>query len=302
MNGVQWWCSARGVSWEWKWQPYPGVWLFVAVLAGIYWWLARRGGEPEEGRESRAMHSGRAVAAVLGIVSLWLTLDWPVGTMGAGYLAGVHAIQFVMLAMVVPPLLLLGIRPAALERLAAHRGWLGFVRLVTTPLLAMVLFTAAMVITHVPRVVDRLMASQPGSFVLDMAWLLSGLVFWWPLMVRVPRRARFVPPLRMVYLFFGTLAHVFIAMWLLLSPFPVYATYELAPPFPFPGLDPLIDQQVAGGVMLLVGSPLVLVAISIIFFRWLGTGEERPRTGPGTSSTGSTPTSAAAIGGGASAG
>lgn len=292
MNEVQWWCSARGVTWAWEWQPYPGVWLFVAAIAAVYWWVARRGEEPDGSRESGRVHGGRIFSAVLGIVSLWLTLDWPVGAIGAGYLAGVHAIQFIMLAMVVPPLLLLGMRPAALARLEAHAGWSRLVRVLTTPLLAMVLFTVVMVITHVPRVVDRLMVSQPGSFVLDMAWLVSGFIFWWPLMLHAPRRPRFVPPLRMLYLFFGTLAHVFIAMWLLLAPYPVYATYELAPPFPFPGLTPLVDQQVAGGVMLLVGSPLVLLAISIIFFRWLGTGEERPRpgSGPGIAATGAAST------------
>ena len=286
MNDVQWWCSASGVTWTWEWRPYPGVWLFVAALAAIYWWVARRGDEPDGERESGRVHGGRIFSAVLGTIFLWLTLDWPVGAIGAGYLAGVHAIQFVMLAMAVPPLLLLGVRPAALRRLEAHDGWSRFIRVITTPLLSMVIFAVVMVITHVPRVVDPLMVSQPGSFVLDMAWLVSGFIFWWPLVLPTPHRPRFVPPLRMLYLFFGTLAHVFIAMWLLLAPYPVYATYELAPPFPFPGLNPLVDQQVAGGVMLLVGSPLVLVAISIVFFRWLGTGEERQRPGAGMTPTG----------------
>jgi len=290
VNDVQWWCSASGVTWSWEWRPYPGVWLFVAAFAAAYWWIARRGDEPEGRRESGRVHGARIFSAVLGIIFLWLTLDWPVGAIGAGYLAGVHAIQFVMLAMVVPPLLLLGVRPAALGRLEARDGLSRFVSLITTPLLSMVIFAFVMVVTHVPRVVDPLMVSQAGSFALDMAWLLSGFIFWWPLMIPAPLRPRFVPPLRMLYLFFGTIAHVFIAMWLLLAPYPVYATYELAPPFPFPGLNPLVDQQVAGGVMLLVGSPLVLVAISIVFFRWLGTGEERPRPGAGVTATGAAST------------
>ena len=270
MNAVQWWCSARGTTWSWTWQPYVGVWLFMVLLAVVYWRTARRApaGSP-------APVGGR-VAAIAGLVGLWLTLDWPIGTLGAGYLAGVHAMQFVMLAMIVPPLLLFGIRPEAAERLARRRRTVATVRALTTPLPAMALFTIVMVVTHVPRVVDSLMVSQLGSFALDMAWFVSGVLFWWPLVVRVPARPRFVPLLRMLYLFFGTIAHLFIAMWLLLTEYPVYATYELAPPFP--GLSPLDDQQLAGGVMLLVASPLVLLVITVIFFRWLGTGEERPST------------------------
>lgn len=266
---VQWWCSALGTTWNWKWQPYVGVWLFILAFAAAYWWLARRMGTGASSLKT----PWRTVSAVAGVVGLWLTLDWPIGKLGAGYLASVHAFQFVMLAMIIPPLLLLGIRPQAVARLAARPRLLRFVSVITTPFPSMIVFTIVMVATHMPRVVDGLMVSQLGSFSLDMAWLLSGLSFWWSLLVPVPERPRFVPLLRMVYLFFGTLAHLFIAMWLLISRFPVYATYELAPPFI--GLSPLDDQQVAGGVMLGIGSTLVLLSVTIIFFRWLGVGEER---------------------------
>jgi putative membrane protein len=266
-TAVQWWCSALGTTWNCSWQPYPGVWLFVALFAAISWWLARRvpPGSPRS--------AWRTLSAVAGLVGLWLTLDWPIGALGAGYLASVHAFQFVMLAMIVPPLLLIGIRPEVLGRLASRPRLLAVVSAVTSPFPSMIVFTIVMVATHMPRVVDALMVSQAGSFVLDMAWFVSGLAFWWPLLVGLPVRPRFVPLLRMVYLFFGTIAHLFIAMWLLISRFPVYATYELAPPFS--GLTPVEDQQVAGGVMLGIGTTLVLLAVTIIFFRWLGVGEER---------------------------
>ena len=29
---VQWWCSARGIPWKWRWTPYPGVWIAVIAL------------------------------------------------------------------------------------------------------------------------------------------------------------------------------------------------------------------------------------------------------------------------------
>lgn len=266
---VQWWCSALGTTWNWQWQQYPGVWLFVILFAAAYWWLARR----VTADDISAKTPWRTLAAVAGVMGLWLTLDWPIGKLGAGYLASVHAFQFVMLAMIVPPLLLLGVRPQAVARLAERPRAVRLVGILTTPLPSMVVFTIVMVATHMPRVVDALMVSQAGSFALDMAWLLSGLNFWWSLLIPVPVRPRFVPLLRIIYLFFGTLAHLFIAMWLLISRYPVYATYELAPPFS--GLSPLDDQQVAGGVMLGFGSTLVLLSVTIIFFRWLGVGEER---------------------------
>ncbi len=259
---LQWWCSARGVSWSWDWQPYPGVWIFVGSLATAYWWLTQAPASP-----------ARRLAGITGLLSVWIALDWPVGALGAGYLASVHAVQFLLLAMVAPPLLLYGLPPSTLvaitRRAALHRAISGL----TNPLPTMIAFTLVMVATHAPVVVNSLMVSQPGAFLLDFAWLASGLAFWWPVVCAIPERPRFPPPLRMLYLFFGTIAHQVIAMWLMLARFPVYAPYELAPLFP--GLSPRTDQQIAAGVLILLGGSLVLAAISIIFFRWQGIGAER---------------------------
>src|SRR5690606_11647683 len=128
-----------------------------ALFAAVYWWLARR--VPAGAERS----PWRTVSAVAGVIGLWLTLDWPIGKLGAGYLASVHAFQFVMLAMIVPPLLLLGARPAAVARLAARPRLLRFVGAATTPFPSMIVFTIVMVATHMPRVVDALMVSQLGS-------------------------------------------------------------------------------------------------------------------------------------------
>jgi putative copper resistance protein D len=123
-----------------------------------------------------------------------------------------------------------------------------------------------MLVTHLPRVVDGFMSSQLGAFALDASWLVAGLAFWWPLVIRRSGGVRFPAPMRMLYLFFGTQVHLYIAMWLLLAEFPVYATYELAPRVT--GLSALQDQQVAGGLMLGLGGPFVLAAITALFFRW----------------------------------
>jgi putative membrane protein len=269
MADLQWWCSAQGTTWSWVWRPYPGVWLFVGLAATLYWWLARRGA-------SASASPARAAAAVAAIVVLWLTLDWPVGALGAGYLASVHSVQFIALAMIVPPLLLLGVAPERWAALAERAGAMRVVQRVTQPLFTMLAFILVMLVTHAPLVVDGLMATQAGSFLLDMLWLGSGILFWWPVVAPVPARPRFGAPLQIPYLFFGTVAHVFLAMWLLLAEFPVYATYELAPPIR--GMTAVADQQLAGGALLLIGTPLVMITISVIFFRWMGSeGEGQKR-------------------------
>lgn len=71
----------------------------------------------------------------------------------------------------------------------------------------------------------------------------------------------------MVYLFFGTQPHLYIAMWLLLGDFPKYATYELAPRMSV--LTPLQDQAIGGALMLLVTLPIVFGVLTVIFARWV---------------------------------
>ena len=261
---VQWWCSARGVPWRWHWQPYPGVWLAMLALAAAYAHWSR---PPASGPRAFPTSTGRRIGGWIGIVLVWLALDWPGGPLGTGYLASVHAAQFLVLAMVAPPLLLRGLDGDRVRALFERNGLAAkVIRAVTTPLFAMIAFTIVMLATHAADVVDTLMRTQLGAFALDLAWFLSGLAFWWPVVIDVPVREHFGPPMRMLYLFAGTQAHLYLSMWLLLAAYPKYGIYELAPRVT--ALSALEDQQVAGGLLLTLGGTYVLAVISVLFFRW----------------------------------
>lgn len=219
---------------------------------------------PEAARERR----WRAAAGIAGILGLWIALDWPVGALGAGYLASVHMVQYILISLVIPPFLLIGVPPAAYARLSRRPAVLRVVRGITHPALALVAFDSIAILTHVPRVVDTLMRSQAGSFAIDMAWLATGLLFWWPVMAPVPQREGFPPPLQILYLFVATLPLKAISIILIFSRFPLYATYELAPPTGW--ISALGDQVVAGGLMMVVGNLIVWGMIAVVFFRWMG--------------------------------
>ena len=106
----------------------------------------------------------------VGVALVWAALDWPGGPLGTGYLASVHAAQFLALAMVAPPLLLRGVDGDRIRALLARRGIAAkVITAVTTPLFAMLAFTIVMLSTHAPGAVDTLMRSQLGAFALDLA-------------------------------------------------------------------------------------------------------------------------------------
>ncbi len=262
---MRWWCSAQATAWSWTWQPYLGVWLFVALLVGLYSFAWRRferrarTGAPWGPRARAASWAG----AVLG---LWLALDWPIGALGAGYLASAHMVQFLLLALGAPPLLLYGAPPAAYGALTRRRRVLGALRVVTHPLVALVSFNVIVVATHWPPVVDGLMTSQIGSFVLDMAWLAAGLLLWWPIVAPVPRRPAFGYLYKIGYLILATILNTPVFVLLTFSDLPLYRIFELAPPVH--GIPTRVDQQIAGLLMKMGGGFIYWIGITVLFVRW----------------------------------
>ena len=201
---------------------------------------------------------------VVGLLVLWIALDWPVGALGGGYLASVHMVQFLLIALVAPPFLLLALPATTARRLVVRSG--PILPILTKPLVAMAVFVTLMAWTHWPVVVDSMMASQTGSFFLDLIWLFSGLVFWWPVVVPYPYRSWFGHPAKMGYLIVATLVNTGVFVFLTYSELPVYATYELAPPIP--GITARTDQTLAGLLMKMGGAVVFWAWITVLFFQW----------------------------------
>jgi putative membrane protein len=117
------------------------------------------------------------------------------------------------------------------------------------------------------------MRTQFGSFVLDISWLLAGLIFWWPLISPVPAWPRFVPMFKLAYLGLNGIMIRPPFFILLFSKYPAYATYELAPPIA--GTSALSDQQLAAGIMKLGSALIMVIAMVFVFFQWVKSSEEK---------------------------
>jgi cytochrome c oxidase assembly factor CtaG len=257
---MQWWCSAQGEPWTWAWQAYPGVWVFIGLIAFGYARLLRRTRDPEQPVRLAPYIASFGTALVL----LWLALDWPIGALGAGYLASVHMIQFLVLGMIVPPLMLYGIPEATYRRLPPRL--LAALRPVTRPAFAFVAFNLMVILTHMPPVVDSLMASQLGSFIIDVLWLGGGLLFWWPVAVGTPGGSQLRELAKVGYLGLQLIAMKPVFVYLTFSRYPQYATYELAPRIS--NISARADQQMAGLLMEVAGMIIILIAVGAVFLKW----------------------------------
>ena len=260
---MQWWCSAQTGAWDWTWRPYVGVWLFVGLIGVAYVIAIRRAASRGLAGDSRTRRR-QALLFGSGLALLWVALDWPVGPLGAGYLLSMHMVQFLMVGMLAPALFLLGIPRPAFESLRHRPSTLAALQAITQPVVAFFVFSIALTITHWPSVVDALRVSQLGSFALDVAWIVAGAIFWWPVIAPVPEWKKFGYLLKIAYLGLNIVIVRPPVVLLFYSKFPAYATYELAPPLG--GVSPLDDQQLAGAVMKAGSAWIMLIGISVLFY------------------------------------
>lgn len=253
-----WWCVALEKPWSWTWAPYPGVWIATLIPIVGYWWGVNRGPRPIDRR--------KFMLFVAGMFAFWVASDWPLGVLGAGYMASAHMAQFLLYTLVSAPLLLLGIPEWMARKFFSpiRKAMMFFGR---APLVSAITYNAILLVTHSPGTVEVLRRSQMGSFAMDIAWVVAGLILWLPVISPIPEGR--VKPVwgRMVYLFAATaVIGVIPASFLTFSTTPVYAIYELAPRVV--GLTAREDQQIAGIVMKLATIPVVWGTIGVLWLRW----------------------------------
>lgn len=232
--------------WTWSWDPT--VMLGTLALAAGYGWLLR-------GRDRSLTWSPRArIYFAGGLLTLFLALESPIDVGGDHYLFSLHMFQHLLLAMVVPPLILLGLPDR----------WLSFDRIRISPLLASVIFNLVLAIWHLPLLYEATLRSEPVHVLEHLSFLAVGLLFWWPILIPSTRKGSMSVVGKIAYLGFAGVPPTILGLAFILSPIVIYPFYAAAPRVT--PLSPLDDQLAAGLVMFGLGNLIYFAAISIIFF------------------------------------
>ncbi|MBA2388453.1 MAG: cytochrome c oxidase assembly protein [Acidimicrobiia bacterium] len=262
---MRFWCVRLLSDWSWEWRPYYGVWVLVAAFATVYG-LSWRRHLRVTGRSLVAADRRHVYRFAGALAVLWITSDWPLGALGSGYLLSAHMMQFLLYVLGVAPLMLLGV-PEWMARRFVHRLQIDrLYRIVARPLVAGVLFNVLLVCSHAPDTVDLLRGSQLGSFVIDMTWLLMGLIAWSPVISPLPEVVHESVLIKMAYLFLAIGGVSIVpAGFMVFSEYPLYSAYELAPRV---GLSAVDDQQLAGAIMKVGMVPVVWGAMAVMWARW----------------------------------
>jgi cytochrome c oxidase assembly factor CtaG/ferredoxin len=265
-----------------SWPLDPWMLFALLITAGLYLrgWLVLRE------RDGSRWPAGRVVAFGMGLLTVFLALCSPIETF-TSLLLQVHMLQHLLLMMIAPPLLWLG-APAFPMLLGLPRPvrtyWIApffrsrivrqAFRWLTHPVPAWLLFTAATWIWHVPPTYELALSSDGWHYLQHISFLVTALIFWYPVIRPFPSHPRWSPWLLVPYLILADVQNTLLAAWLTFSTRPLYAYYVNRPRLG--NLSPLEDQAAAGVLMWVPGSLVYLVPLFVIGIRLLfGSYEKR---------------------------
>ncbi len=238
------------------WPLDPTVYAGLLVLFFGHAWLARGASD------ARRQHT---VYFLAGLFTVWLALETPIDTISDRYLDSVHMLQHVLLAFVAPPLMLLGLSPAMAGSVLRIPG----LRAITEPIPAQVIAAAVMIAWHLPPLYDATLYNEELHVLEHLMFIASGLVLYWPIVQTTATHAKWQmsPGAKLVYMLLATLPQDGVALVLIFSRVPFYDFYTHAPRL-IEGFTALIDQTIAGAVLMIFGKVTLGIAAGVVFFRW----------------------------------
>jgi cytochrome c oxidase assembly factor CtaG len=250
--------AGRPVTWD-GWSFEPTVVAGAVIVCGFYVWALST--------THTRLDARRAVFFYAGVLTMFASLASPLDA-AAHHLLSFHMLQHVVLATIGPPLVLLGLPPGMLRPLLGPGALGRAARVLTNPVLTGTLFLLNMWLWHVPPVYEAALDHLGVHIAMHVAFMTTGLLYWWPVIDPLPELSRMSDGARMLYIFASGMPMALLALLLLASSSVVYGFYD-QPPYLW-GIEPLADQQVAGLIMGALGEAAGFVAISLLFFRYLG--------------------------------
>ena len=251
----------------------PAAAVIVALLVALHLratlTLGRRGYHVPRGQ----------IAAWYGGVALIATgLFGPLDHLGGDLLVA-HMGQHLLVADLAAPLLLVGARSPVLfftlprpmlVALARQPRLRALSRLLRRPLVALPLYVGVFYVWHLSFAFEAALRSDLVHGLQHQSFVAIGLLIWWP--VLEPNRSRLRGELwKAGYVLGSRVATMFVGMALLIVREPAYDLYTGAR-----GLSALEDQQLAGGLMMVVDVLIMLSAVAFFFWR-AGVDHDRDR-------------------------
>ena len=246
----------------WRFQAHIEVWLLVAFLVASYLYVVRVLG-PKAVEPGQPVVTGRQkLAFVAGVAVLWLSSDWPMHDIAEEYLYSVHMFQHMSLTYFMPPLVVLATPEWLARTLVGEGRAYRFVRFMAHPVRAAFFFNVAVMVSHVPGVVNASVSNGTLHYGVHVFLVTSSILMWLP--VCGPFREFHISPMgKMIYLFMNSVVATVPAGWLTFAEGVVYKHYDI--PWRVWNLSVTDDQQIAGAIMKIGGAAFLWSIIIVMF-------------------------------------
>ena len=261
------------------WEAAPVTDVVVVLLALLY--LSRA--HLRRPSEAARWPVGRTCAFLASLVVAAVTIQSGIDVYGHE-LFYLHMCEHLLLIMAVPVLFILG-QPLRLlqegtDRVARHSRAIldGRVASVLTfPMLGVACYAVVLVGTHLTGFIQSMLTDMWLHDLEIVLYLVSGYLYFLPLLGREPLRRELSYPLRLFMLFLGMMADTIVGVVLMLSaqePFPAYAAQHRTW-----GPALLDDIHTGGGIMWVAGDGLMFVIIVLVISQWMADTERQNDTG-----------------------
>jgi putative membrane protein len=254
------------------WSFEPTVFLPLALLVAGWVALVRR---VNAAHPATPVPRRRSVAFLAGVAAIAVALQSGIERYDTTMFS-IHMVQHLLLTLVAAPLIALGAPVTLLLRAASPRVRRRFIlplihsrilRVVSFPVVAWLIFAGVMWATHFSPLFDLALENRLVHDLEHSLYLGAALLFWWPAVGLDPAPWRLAHPVRVLYVFLQMPQNTFLAVVIMNAATPLYPHYAtLARPW---DPSPLVDQQMAGGIMWMGGDLLFIAAIAAILAGWM---------------------------------
>lgn len=269
------------------WSPY--YMIFVLALVLTYYLLTGRyrhkfGGDAKPtGKQQFFFY--------LAMVLLYIIKGSPIDLLTHIMLTA-HMIQMAIYYLIFPILLIKGIPGWIWRRILTFPVIKPVVKIVTKPIISLLLFNTLFSLYHIPGVFDFAKSSPIIHAIVSSVILVSAFIVWWPIVTPLKEYDTIPPILKIAYIFANGVLITPACVLIIFADVPLFATYSesgswiqalslcvpidvlrglsgaLTGPEMFSPMSTLEDQQLGGIIMKLMQEITYGFVLARIFFSW----------------------------------
>ena len=235
------------------------------------------------GAQARLASTWRLTSFSVGLLLVLFTVFGPLAAYSSTFLTA-HMIQHFVLITIAPPLLLAG-APLTLLLVAAgksrrdrflypvlHSRWF---QAFTNPVVGVALFALVPLGWYTSGAFEQSLTNVWLHYLGYGIFLFAGIHYWWPVIGGNPSRWQMPHPMRLFYLFALVPIHAFLGSLFYEPSRVMFEDLQALPRYWGPA--PLLDQQIAGAMMFIVGEAIGLIGTLLAAAAWARADERAGR-------------------------